>query len=243
MRRSQGAKSNRLEKPAAVQNTMGSEDAWSRFYLIEKPSLARKVVWDPWPVRTFRENALFRAAKRLIDLRNTLSFDNSLNRIVLLPASGSFAGIMGGTGDMDLYSLRSPSILPRRIHFWRTPGGKIMVWTGAESRTLTEYLKCLDAPSTVGSVKYLHFWKSLSPSEKIPKQIIIPEGMKKERNVSKQFQDELYLRWRATTIFPFLDLPAEVPVAFKCYHISRWSSLTASLASPYDIQSRHGAGC
>ncbi len=231
MRRPQGAKSSRLEKQAAVQNTVGSEDAWSKFYLIERPSLGHKVIWDPWPVKNFRENALFKATKHVIDVRNTLSFDNSLNKIVLLPASGSVAGIMGGTGNMDLYSLRSPSILPRRIHFWRTPGGKIMVWMGAESKTLTEYLKVLDAPSKLGPVKYLHFWKSLSASEKTPKQIIIPESMKGEMDVSKQFQEELYLRWRAATIFPFLDLPAEVVVAYYYYDIGRCSRLMASLAS------------
>lgn len=219
MRRPQGAKSSKFEKQAAVRYTVGSEDVWSKFYLIERSSLGRQVAWDPWPVKNFRENDLFKATKHVIDVRNALSLGNSLNKIVLLPASGSVAGIIGGTGNMELYSLRSPSILPRRIHFWRTPGGKIMVWKGAESKTLTEYLKGFDAPSKLGSGKYLHFWKSLSASEEIPKQIIIPESMKREIDVPKQFQEELYLRWRVATIFPFLNLPAEVVVAYYCYDI------------------------
>ncbi len=230
MRLSQEAKSSRFET-AAGQNTAGPGNAPSKFYLIERPSSARNVAWDPWPVKNFRENALFKAAKGLINSRNKSSFDNSIDKIVLLPASGNVAGIQGGTRNMDLYSLRSPSILPRRIHLWRTPGGKIMVWTGVDSQTLVKYLKGLDAPSTWGSIRYLHFWKSLSTSEQNAKRLILPESMKNAIGFSEQFQDEMYRRWRAVTIFPFLDLPAEVQVAYYCYCIGKGCRLTASLAA------------
>ena len=212
IRRPDGAKSGRLKKSAG-QSIVGPEDGWSRFYLIKRPLFARKVTWDPWPVQKFNESALFKAAKGLIGSRNTASLDNSIDKIVLLPASGSIPGVHGGTGNLDLYSLRSPSMLPRRIHLWMTRGGKIMVRTGVESKTLVELLKGHDATNAWGSVKHLRFWKTLSLSANLPKQLMLPESLKNEFVGSETYRSQIYRRWRAITIFPFLELPAEVLVA------------------------------
>ena len=199
-----------LLKRVVCQSTVDLEDTCARFYLLEKPSIGRKVAWNPWPVKKFRENTLFKEAKRLVDLRNTSSFDNSIDKIILLPASGSAAGVHEGTGNMGLYSVRSPSILPRRIHLWKSPGGKIMVRASVESKPLVAFLKDLDTKKSWGSVKHLRFWKSLSVSENNSKQLILPESMEDDNEASENFKDQMYQRWRAVVVFPMMELPAEL---------------------------------
>ncbi len=227
MKRPKETRSSLLKK-VACKSTVDLEDTRSRFYLLEKPSQGRKVAWDPWPVKKSRENALFKEAKRLIDLRNTSSFDNSIDKIILLPASGSVAGVPGGTGNMDLYSVRSPSILPRRIHLWKTAGGKVMVRTRVESKSLVGFLEGLDAKKSWGSVKHLHFWKSLSVNKNNSKQLILPERMKDENDVSEHFQDQMYRRWRAVVIFPIMELPAELREMIFSFAMMR-------IAEPYEM--------
>ena len=215
MKRSKSAKLSR-SKIVAGQETMermGSEDSRVRFYLMERLSTARNVAWDPWPVKRFRQTEVSRAAKELVDLRNVSSLNHSIDKIVLLPASGNVPGIQGGTANMNMYSLRSPGLLPRRIHLWKIPGGKVMTRVGIESKPFVEFLKGLGVTDSRDSAKHLYFWKALSVSEKNPEQLVFPKSFEDKINIPEKFQSEMYQRWRAITVFPFLALPAEVPLS------------------------------
>ena len=211
IRRSKDTKSNRLKREAN-QSSVKTWDPFPKFYLIEERSLAHTAVWNPWPVYKFQGNALFKEATRYIELRNSSNLDNTINTMELLPACSGVKGVHGGSGGMDLYSLRSPSMLPRRFHLWRSPGGKLMVRTGNESKTFLDFLKGLDAPKEGETVKHLHFWKSLSASEEDPKRPILPALL--EWTFDQDLRNKMYQRWRAIIIFPFLELPAEVGSAF-----------------------------
>ena len=212
MSRSLETKSSRLKREAN-QSVVKTWDPFPQFYLIEKRSLAHTAVWDPWPVYKFRGNALFKEATRYIELRNSLSLDNTIDGMELLPAYSTIRGVHGGGGGMDLYSLRSPSMLPRRFHLWRNPGGKIMVRTGNESKTFVGFLEDLDMPKEGEFVKHMHFWKSLSVSEEDPRRPVLPELLK--WTFDQDFRNKVYRRWRAIIIFPFLELPAEVRSTFS----------------------------
>ena len=212
MERSKGIESVRRRGAASQEkiNPKGEEDQRARFYLMKKLPEARKILWDPWPVKKFRGTEVFKAAQRLIDSRNTLSLDHCIDRVVLLPASGHVIGIQGGTGTTDLYSLRSPSMLPRKVHLWQTRGGKVMIHVGIVSKTLAGYLEDLGATDPRDPAKSLNFWKSLCVSETDPKQLVIPGTLGEISNVLEEFQDEMHRIWQAFTVFPFLALPAEV---------------------------------
>ena len=215
--RSPETRSSRLKREAN-QKAVEDVDPFPKFWLMKKPYLIRGAVWDPWPVYEFRVNDLFKEAKKHIDRRNALNLDSTMDRMELLPACGSVRGVHGGGGGMDLYSLRSPSMFPRRIHLWRNPGGKIMLRTGTQSKTFVGFLRDFDATKPGETVKHLHFWKSLSISEKDPKKPILPELL--EWTFDRDLLEKMYRRWRATVIFPFLELPAEVRF---CFLDSTWA--------------------
>ena len=79
------------------------------------------LVWDPWPVNYFRRSMLFSAAKMVVAARSAECVDICVDQIELLPASGNEAGIQGGSQNLPLYSLRSPSMLPFKIHLFEIP--------------------------------------------------------------------------------------------------------------------------
>lgn len=178
------------------------KNPWKRFYLLEPTPRSRVTDWDPWPVKNFRPNALFRVAEGLIRQRNEESVDNFLNRIVLLPASNSVAVMHGGTATTDLYSIRSPNKLPMRIHLWRTPGGKIMVRKGIQSMTLVQLIETfeIDSSSSIGPCRFYDFWRSPEMNEKFLSYLEVPDHLK------NGFQQ----RWWSINGFPFLELPAEL---------------------------------
>ena len=121
--------------PASVQPkvaTAGNEsaDPCDRFYAIkDKQSLqvrkARRsetLVWDPWPVTEVQKDAMFDAAMKLVQQRNSQCVDIYADKIELLPASGNVLGVQGGSQELSLYSLRSPDTMPVRFHLWHIVG-------------------------------------------------------------------------------------------------------------------------
>lgn len=176
------------------------KNPWERFYLREATSQSRVTEWDPWPVKNFRPDALFRATEDLIRQRNEASVDNFLNKIILLPASNSIAAMHGGTSNTDLYSIRSPSKLPMRIHLWRTPAGKIMVRKGIQTMTLAQLINTFEIAITTEPFQFYDFWKSVKMSEKFLNGLEVPDHLK----------DAFRERWWSINGFPFLDLPAEL---------------------------------
>ncbi|MCJ1225315.1 hypothetical protein MMC12_001964 [Toensbergia leucococca] len=172
----------------------------SSFYLIDESCTLRKITpWDPWPVKTFRPNATWKAAHELIRQRNRESIDNCLDKVVILPASGSVPGIHGGSDNVDLYSFRSPSTLPARHHLWRTPGSKLMVRKGSQWIPLETFLKTFKAIPW-HPIRDYRLWKSLPFTAKSLKQLDIPAHL----------HDQLYQKWWAVNGFRFLELPGEL---------------------------------
>lgn len=176
------------------------KNPWNRFYLLEPFSKSQVTDWDPWPVKHFRPNALYRAAEAMIRERNEKNVDNFLNKIVLLPASNSIAVMHGGTATTDLYSIRSPSRLPVRIHLWRTPRGKLMVRKGIHSLTLAQLIKSFEITTPTGSYQFYNFWRSLKMNEKFLNDLEVPDHLK------HGFRQ----RWWSISGFPFFDLPTEL---------------------------------
>lgn len=192
------------------------KNPWNRFYLLEPTSKSRVTDWDPWPVKHFRPNSLFRAAEVIIKQRNEESVDNFLNKIVLLPACNSIGVIHGGTGNTDLYSIRSPSRLPMRIHLWWTPGGKIMVRKGIRSMTLVQLIQTFEVTTWTGPCQFYDFWRSLKMNEKFLNHLDVPDHLR----------PEFRQRWWSINGFPFLDLPTELREMVLKYAIGH-------IAEPY----------
>lgn len=171
---------------------------WGNF-AVERQLSRQGNLYDPWPVFRFREDDLFKVAQRLVHQRNLSSIDNYLDRVVLLPASGGYHGFQGGSNRELLYSLRSPSLLPRRMHVWRTSGGKIMVRHNLQSKTLSDLLGKLGEPEREGRIKNFALWRSMKLSD--VSELKIPEN----------FREDARRRWHAVNTFPrFLDLAAEL---------------------------------
>lgn len=205
----------RPQEPPRAEK-MNPPNPWKRFYLLEKPSKYRVTEWDPWPVKHFRPTALFRAAERLIRQRNEESVDKFLNKIVLLPASNSVAAMHGGTASTELYSIRSPSKLPSRIHLWRTRGGEIMVRKGIRSMTLVQLIETFEVTTSTGPCQFYDFWRSLKLDEKFLNCLEVPDHLR----------PEFHKRWWSIHGFPFFELPAELRIMVLKFAIGH-------IAEPY----------
>lgn len=175
---------------------------WKKFYLLEQSYKIRNTEWDPWPVKNFRPTALYRSAERLIRQRNEESVDKFLNKIVLLPASNSVAAMHGGTASTELYSIRSPSKLPSRVHLWRTHNGEIMVRTGIRSMTLVQLIETFEITKVTGPCQFYDFWKSLKLDEKFLNHLEVPVHLR----------PQFHKRWWSIHGFPLFELPAELRV-------------------------------
>lgn len=175
-----------------------SENPWDRFYLLD--STYKHWPWDPWPVKRFRPDALFETAQSLVKQRNEENVDNAIDRVVLLPASGSVAGIHGKTECTDLYSLRSPTKLPVKVHLWMTAQGKIMVRKNLISTQFSDLLKKFEISPCNETLRHYEFWRCISLGPKDLIQLEIPDPL----------HQAVYNRWQSINLFRFLDLPAEL---------------------------------
>lgn len=203
-------------RPPRVEKMNSLPNPWKRFYLLEKSSKSRVTDWDPWPVKYFRPNALFRAAERIIRQRNEESVDKFLNKIVLLPACNSVAAMHGGTASTELYSIRSPSKLPTRIHLWRTRGGEIMIRKGIRSMTLIQLIETFEVATSTGPCPFYDFWRSLKMDEQFLNYLEVPDHLR----------PEFHKRWWSIHGFPFLELPAELRIMVLKFAIGH-------IAEPY----------
>lgn len=204
----------RLDRPRSPRaEKTNTSNPWKSFYLLEKSSKSCVTDWDPWPVKCFRPSELFRAAERIIRQRNEESVDNFLNKIVLLPASNSVAGMHGGTISTELYSIRSPSRLPIRIHLWRTHGGEIMVRKGIRTMTLIQLIETFEVAASNELCQFYDFWSSLKMDEQFLNYLEVPDHLR----------PEFHKRWWSIHGFPFFDLPAElraIVLKFAIGHIA-----------------------
>lgn len=176
------------------------KNPWKSFYLLGPSPRSRDLDWDPWPVKYFKSSALFKSAQMTIKQRNEQDVDNFIDKISLLPASNSVKGVQGRTPSTELYSIRSPSRLPIRIHLWATRNGKIMVQKGIHSVTLLELLETFEPKTWSGPCKNYDFWKSLQISDESFHQLETPSHLR----------EAIYQRWWAVNGFRFLELPAEL---------------------------------
>lgn len=195
---------------------MSPPNPWKRFYLLKESSKSRATEWDPWPVKKFRPTKLFRAADGLIRQRNEESVDKFLNKIVLLPASNSVAFMHGGTDSTELYSIRSPSQLPSRIHLWQTSSGEIMARKGIRTIKLVQLIETFEVTSSTGRCPFYDFWESLQLDEKFLNYLEVPDHLR----------PEFHKRWWSIHVFPLLELPAELRVMVLKYAIGH-------IAEPY----------
>lgn len=177
------------------------KNPWKCFYLLGINPKSRNLNWDPWPVKYFKGSALFDSAQRIIKQRNEKNVDNFVDKVYLLPASSSTTkGVQGRTPETELYSIRSPSRLPIRIHVWATPGGKIMVHSGIRSMTLNELLKTFEVKAWRGPFKHYEFWKSVQITGEFLTHLETPGHL----------YEPLMQRWWAVNGFRILELPAEL---------------------------------
>lgn len=195
---------------------LSPRNPWKRFYLLEESAKPRVTAWDPWPVKNFRPTALYRAAECLIRQRNEENVDKFLNRIVLLPASNSVAAMHGGTASTELYSIRSPSKLPSRIHLWRTRSGQIMVRQGIRSMTLVQLIETFEVTKSSGPCHFYDFWRSLKLDERFLNYLEVPDHLR----------PQFHKRWWSIHGFPLFELPAELRVMILKFAIGH-------IAEPY----------
>lgn len=175
------------------------ENPFDTFHLLDtKPDIP----WDPWPVRSHKPTALYLAAQVLIRERNGENIDNVIDRVVLLPASGSIPGVQGGLDGVDLFSIRSPRKLPVRIHMWKAPGNMVMVKKDGQTMSLSFFLKTFDISSWNGIFKHYQFWKSVFLDHKVLCDLKAP----------KRFHEAMFQRWWSIHPFRFLDLPPELRI-------------------------------
>ena len=163
----------------------------------------QQTAWDPWPVdkSKLKKNVIFSKANALLQQRNHESVDTLIDRIVLLPASSDPKyKFQGGSPGMLLYSVRSPSTLPVRIHLWATPAGKVMVRQRNTSISLDKFITSWTSTrdDSDGFCKQYHFWKSVSIDDQRLKDI--PEHLRQQ----------IHERWWAVNGFRFLELPFEL---------------------------------
>ncbi len=184
------------------------KNPWKSFYLLERKTNSQ---WNPWPVKRHRPGALFEAAQLLVKERNEEHLDNLIDRVVLLPASNSTAGIQGGAGGVDLFSIRSPRNLPVRIHLWLAGGdrGKVMMRKRSGYKVLfSQFLRTFDVSIKSGEpCKHYDFWKTVALSQKVLSELEIPE----------YYHQAMYERWWSMNTFRFMDLPPELRIMVLSY--------------------------
>lgn len=209
------------------RSTTEPENPWDRFYLMENQHARDHTVWDPWPVKRFGADHLFKTAQKLVKQRNEANVDNLINRVILLPASGGIPGIHGGW-DTDLYSLRSPSQRPVRVHLWMTAQGKILVRNCGSVTTFINFLKSFDLNHWGGAFKYYNFWKSTSLSHMDMIQLGIPDRL----------HHVVHERWWSINVFRFLDLPAELRNMIISFAMSNTAEPYSHVYRPKNARSR-----
>ena len=96
---------------------------------------AQGLAWDPWPVKHTVDTDVFSAAQTLVRNHNTRCITCS-QQVTLLPASGNFPNLQGGSLERGLFSIRSACTLPVKIHVWQTPGAKVMARKGLQTAAL-----------------------------------------------------------------------------------------------------------
>lgn len=163
---------------------------------------AQGLAWDPWPVKHTVDIYVFAAAQTLVRNHNARCITCS-QQITLLPASGNYPNLQGGSWDRRLYSIRSPSALPVKLHIWQTPGAKVMASKGLQTAALTTILASFGSlrNSTLKACdicKHYQCWKSRSISKKWLK------------SVPTQLHQTVQERWWDFNGFPFLSLPFEL---------------------------------
>lgn len=184
------------------------ESPYDSFYLLDiKPDIP----WDPWPVRRQKPTALFLAAQVLIRERNSENIDNFVDRLVLLPASGSIPGIQGGVGGVELVSIRSPRNMPIRIHMWMAAGNGNMVMIKKDGcmMSLSRFLKTFEVASWDGICKHFRFWKS----------VILDYQVLRDMKAPKRIHQAMFERYWSIHPFRFLDLPPELRIMVLEYAI------------------------
>lgn len=180
--------------------TSKAKNPWENFFLLETNSKSRELDWNPWPVKYFQSSPLFQAAQEIIKQRNEQDVDSFINKVCLLPASNSVKGVHGKTWKTELYSIRSPSRPPTRIHLWVTLSGKIMVIKGTKCLPLVEFLETFEVKVSRGPCKHYEFWKSVQISDELLTQMETPNHL----------YEPLCQRWWAVNGFQFLQLPFEL---------------------------------
>lgn len=190
-------RSDHSNKP---KSTSKANNPWESFFLLETNSKSRDLSWNPWPVKYFQSTPLFQAAQKIIKQRNEQDVDNFIDKICLLPASNSVKGVHGKTCKTELYSIRSPSRLPTRIHLWFTTGDKIMIIKGTKCLPLLEFLDTFEVKVSRGPCKHYEFWKSVQISNELLTQMKTPDHL----------YEPLNRRWWAVNGFKFLQLPFEL---------------------------------
>lgn len=184
------------------------ESPYDSFYLLD---IKQDIPWDPWPVRRQKPTALFLAAQVVIRERNSENIDNVVDRVVLLPASGSIPGIQGGVGGVDLFSIRSPRNMPVRIHMWMAAGNMVMMKKEDQMMSLSRFLKSFDISSWKGICKHFKFWESVILDYKVLSDIKAP----------KRLHQAMFERYWSIHPFRFLDLPPEIRIMVLEYAIDR----------------------
>lgn len=175
---------------------------WDSLEVKKAQRQSQGVVWDLWPVKYPVNKNVYSAAQTLVRIHNAKCITCS-QKITLLPASGNTLDQQGGSAHRGLYSLRSPSKLPVKVHIWQTPGAKIMASRGLQTAELNVVLASfgrLEMNNIKASDICKHYgcWKSRLISKKwldcVPAQL--------HRTVHE--------RWWSFNGFPFLRLPFEL---------------------------------
>ncbi|MCJ1257408.1 hypothetical protein MMC24_005233 [Lignoscripta atroalba] len=185
-------------------------DLWSSFYLLDEDK-ARKLMWDPWPVTkrgNHRNDEISRAAQKVVKQRNNTSPDTFLDPVVLLPACGNISGVQGGCHGFPLYSIRSPSSPPAKVHLWMSPKSQVMVLKGRHAEPLEQFLKKTKPIPWVLPDHY-GLWKRI-----VYEEVQMEKGETWASDVYPipgHLLEEVYQRWWSVNgPFRFLDLPGEI---------------------------------
>ena len=170
--------------------------------IVKAQRQAQGLAWDPWPVKHSFDTFVFAAAQTVVLSHNARCITCS-QHITLLPASGNYPNLQGGSWDRRLYSIRSPSALPIKVHIWQTPGAKVMASKGLQTAALTTILASFgslrnDTLKPCDICKHYRCWKSRSISKKWLQY------------VPTQLHQTIRERWWAFNGFPFLSLPFEL---------------------------------
>ena len=227
-------------------SSQGLGDAFGRFYsLSDKENLKAKriqrsqegLVWDPWPVTNFKDNAAFRAAKSLVDQRNLQPINFCVDMITILPASPHMADHQGGNQTWRLYSLRSPARLPVKFHMKEFPAiircctrkfdnqrrevlndcipnrsTRLIVRCGAVVELLIDFLRSFSVTKMDAKVGHFcdhhAYWRKLNMSDESLMEF--PERLR----------DWIYRKWCGTHC-RFLELPAELRELIFEYSVPR----------------------